>query len=80
MHITLSPGPLLLNLFLEALHVVSYAKLNLLEVIVAASRACMQNPAKSQFFFKRSKSTKSDHAFLPKGIQIEDLTQASYHA
>ena len=44
-------------------------------VIVAASRACKLN-----FFFKRSKVRKSDHAFLPEGVQIEDLTQASCHA
>ena len=33
--------------------------------------------AKSHFFTKRSKVRKVNHAFLPEGIQIEDLTQAS---
>ena len=36
-------------------------------------QASMQNPQKV-------KGHKSDHALLPKGIQIEDLTQASCHA
>ena len=40
-------------------------------VIVAASRAC--KIVKITFFTKRSKVRKSDHAFLPEGIQIEDL-------
>ena len=31
-------------------------------------------------FIERSMVRKSDHAFLPKGIQTEDLTQASCHA
>ena len=29
---------------------------------------------------QKVKGQKSDHAFLPEGIQIEDLTQASCHA
>ena len=33
----------------------------------------MQN---HNFFPKRSKVRKSDHAFLPEGVQIEDLTPA----
>ena len=47
-------------------------------VIVAASRACkiLQN----HNFSQKVKGHKSDHALLPKGIQIEDLTQASCHA
>ena len=48
-------------------------------VIVAASRACKIVKI-TNFFTKRSKVKKRDHAFLPKGIQIEDLTQASCHA
>ena len=44
-------------------------------VIVAASRAC-----KITFFIKRSKVRKVNHAFLPQGFQIEDLTQTSCHA
>ena len=36
--------------------------------------------AKSQFFIKRSKVRKVNHAFLPQGFQIEDLTQTSCHA
>ena len=31
-------------------------------------------------FIERSKVRKSDHALLPEGIQIEDITQASCHA
>ena len=44
-------------------------------VIETASRAC-----KITILIKRSKVRKVNHAFLPKGIQIEDLTQASCHA
>ena len=50
--------------------------LETLFVIVAASRACKI----CNFFAKRSKVRKGDHALLPEGIQIEDLTQASCHA
>ena len=41
-------------------------------VIETASRAC-----KITILIKRSKVRKVNHAFLPEGIQIEDLTQAS---
>ena len=34
----------------------------------------MQN---CNFFIKRSKVRKANHTFLPEGIHIEDLTQAS---
>ena len=44
-------------------------------VIETASRAC-----KITILIKRSKVRKVNHAFLPEGIQIEDLTQASCHA
>ena len=40
--------------------------------IEAASRAC-----KIASLIKRSKVRKVDHTFLPEGIHIEDLTQAS---
>ena len=30
--------------------------------------------------YQKVKGQKSDHAFLPEGIQIEDLTQASCHS
>ena len=40
--------------------------------IETASSSSMQNLN----FIERSKVRKSDHAFLPKGIQIKDLTQA----
>ena len=43
--------------------------------IETASRA-----GKITIVTKRSKVRKSDHAFLPEDIQIEDLTQASCHA
>ena len=36
--------------------------------------------AKSQFLSKGQKVGKVNHIFLPEGIQIEDLTQASCHA
>ena len=62
-----------MNLFLEALHVVSYAKLNLLEVIVAASRACMQNPAKSQFFSKGQRAQKVTTHFCPRVFRLKTL-------
>ena len=44
-------------------------------VIETASRAC-----KITILIKRSKVRKVNHAFLPEGIQIEDLIQASCHA
>ena len=44
-------------------------------VIETASRAW-----KITILIKRSKVRKVNHAFLPEGIQIEDLTQASCHA
>ena len=43
--------------------------------IETASRAC-----KITISIKRSKVRKVNHVFLPEGIQIEDLTQASCHA
>ena len=43
--------------------------------IETASRA-----GKITIVTKRSRVRKSDHAFFPEGIQIEDLTQASCHA
>ena len=46
-----------------------------LEKCLALTRRAEQ--AKSQFFPKRSKVRKSNHAFLPEGIQIKDLTKAS---
>ena len=36
--------------------------------------------AKITILIKRSKVRKVNHTFLPEGIQIEDLTQASCHA
>ena len=43
--------------------------------IETTSRAC-----KITILIKRSKVRIVNHAFLPEGIQIEDLTQASCHA
>ena len=36
--------------------------------------------AKISIFIERSKIRKVNHEFLPEGIQVEDLTQASCHA
>ena len=44
-------------------------------VIETASRAW-----KITILIKRSKVRKVNHAFLPEGVQIENLTQASCHA
>ena len=55
-----------------------YYKSHLLEECLALKQRAEH--AKSQFLSKRSKVRKVNYAFLPEGIQIEDLTQDSCHA
>ena len=50
-----------------------------LEECLAMKQRAEHAIAKSQFLLKSQRS-KSCHAFLLEGIQIEDLTQASCHA
>ena len=40
----------------------------------------IETASRAHFFIKSSKVRKVNHAFLPGGIQIEDLTLASCHA
>ena len=75
---------MIINNFLLLLLILYYCNFMLLDIVIltrrmfvieTASRAC-----KITIIIKRSKVRKVNHAFLPEGIQIEDLTQASCHA